>query len=239
MAALYDVHGNLDALEAVLADVEHAGVDAIVSGGDLVSGPQPVEVFERLSARAGVRFVRGNADRLVVEASPGPQAELHGWCASQLGERRLEAVASWPLTVELELDGLGRTLFCHAVPGADEPIFTRLTPDEEVARLLGDVAADVVVCGHTHVQFDRALANGPRVVNAGSVGMPYEGIRGAYWALLGPDVELRRTGYDVERALARMHETGVPVSDEHARWLLDPPGPDETSAYFEGLRQEP
>lgn len=238
VAALYDVHGNLPALEAVLAEVEETAVDAIVSGGDLVSGPLPVEVFERLSSRRDVRFLRGNADRLVVDASPGPPEELHAWCAARLGGRRLQAVASWPSTVELEVDGLGRTLFCHAVPSGDEPIFTRLTPDGAVAELLGDVDA-VVVCGHTHVQFDRRLGNGMRVVNAGSVGMPYEGRRGAYWALLGPDVELRRTEYDVERALARMHETGVPISAEHAGWLLDPPDPDETSAYFEGLRQEP
>jgi predicted phosphodiesterase len=239
VAALYDVHGNLPALDAVLAEVEREDVDAIVSGGDLVSGPMPVEVFDRLLSRPDVRFLLGNADRLVVDASPSAQEELHSWCANRLGTDRLESVSAWPVTVELEVDELGHALFCHAIPRDDEPIFTRLTPDETVAELLGPVEADLVVCGHTHVQFDRRLANGPRVVNAGSVGMAYEGRRGAYWALLGPDVELRRTEYDVEAALSRMHETGVPISDEHAGWLLDPPDPEETSAYFERLRQEP
>src|SRR5215471_12293890 len=111
VAALCDVHGNLPALDAVLVDVERAGVDAIVSGGDLVSGPMPVEVFERLSSRSDVHFVRGNADRLVLHAVPGPQEELHSWCAARLGQSRLEAVSAWPLTVELEVDGLGGMLF--------------------------------------------------------------------------------------------------------------------------------
>ncbi len=237
VAALYDVHGNLPALEAVLDEVDRAEVDVIVSGGDLVSGPMPTEVFDRLSSRSDVRFLRGNADRLVVEAAPGEQAELHAWCASRLGGERLAEVSSWPLTVELDVEGLGHVVFCHAVPTADEPIFTRLTPDEEVAELLGGVEADVVACGHTHVQFDRRLPSGLRVVNAGSVGMPYEGRRGAFWAVLGPEVEHRRTEYDVEAALATMRETDAPLSPEHAGWLLDPPNPDEVSAFFESQRR--
>ena len=236
VAALYDVHGNLPALDAVLAEVDRADVDLLVSGGDLVSGPLPEDVFDRLSARPDVRYLRGNADRLVVEAAPGPQAELHAWCADRLGAERLAEVASWPLTVELDVEGLGRVVFCHAIPQADEPIFTRLTPDEDVEELMHGVEADVVVCGHTHVQVDRRLPSGLRIVNAGSVGMPYEGRRGAFWAVLGPGVEHRRAAYDVDAALATMHETGVPVSREHAGWLLDPPDPDEVSAFFENQR---
>ena len=236
VAALYDVHGNLPALDAALAEVERDGVDLIVSGGDLVSGPMPVEVFDRLSARSDVRYLRGNADRLVVEARPGEQAELHAWCAERLGAERLAEVASWPLTVELEVDGLGRVVFCHAIPRADEPIFTRLTPDADVEELMQGVEADVVVCGHTHVQVDRRLPSGLRIVNAGSVGMPYEGRRGAFWAVLGPTVEHRRTAYDVEAALATMQETGAPISAEHAGWLLDPPDPDGVSSFFESQR---
>jgi len=235
VAALCDIHGNLPALEAVLADVEREGVDAIACGGDLVGGPLSVEVFDRLLNLQDVRFVRGNADRLVMEG----EGE-HGvdWSAERrrLGEPRLAMIASWPLTVELETEGLGRTLFCHAIPSADEPIFTRITPDEDVAELLGDVEAKLVVCGHTHVQFDRQLASGLRVVNAGSVGMPYEGRRGAFWALVGPEVELRRTEYDVEAAAASIREAAGPGSEQQAGWLLDPPDPDETTAYFEGQR---
>ena len=127
-------------------------------------------------------------------------------------------------------------LFCHAIPTADEPIFTRITPDEVVRDLLGDVEADLVVCGHTHVQFDRRLPGGPRIVNAGSVGMPYEGRRGAFWALLGPDVELRHTQYDVEAAVAAIRQAGGAAHDQLCGYLLEPPDPDETSEYFEGMR---
>ena len=236
VAAIYDVHGNLPALEAVLADVEREGVETVVSGGDLVSGPMGVEALERLSAWPGVRFLRGNADRLVVEASPEDDDEPLSRAAARLGEARLAAVASWPLTAELDVDGLGRVLFCHAGPADDEPIFTRLTPDDQLGTLLGPLDADVLVCGHTHIQFDRVLRSGLRIVNAGSVGMPYQGARGAYWALLGPDVELRRSDYDVEAAIATMQEAGEPISEEHAQLLLEPPDPDEVSSYWESQR---
>jgi diadenosine tetraphosphatase ApaH/serine/threonine PP2A family protein phosphatase len=146
-------------------------------------------------------------------------------------------VASWPLTAELEIGVLGRTLFCHAIPSADEPIFTRMTPARDVERMLGDTNASVVVVGHTHVQFDRRLANGVRVVNAGSVGMPYEGRRGAYWALLGPTVELRRTDYDVDAAVASIRAArGAADDDTLVRYLLEPPDPGEATAFFEKQR---
>jgi diadenosine tetraphosphatase ApaH/serine/threonine PP2A family protein phosphatase len=214
--------------------VEQEGVDAIVCGGDVVGGPFPAEVLDRLTSR-NARFLRGNVDRFTIE---GSDEFDHDWTAERerLGGARVETLRAWPLTVELDIEGLGRTLFCHAVPSADEPIFTRITPDEEVVDLLGDVAADLVVCGHTHVQFDRRLPNGLRVVNAGSVGMPYEGSRGAFWALLGPDVELRRTEYDTDAAVAAMRQAGAPADAQFLGWLLDPPDPDESSAFFEAQR---
>jgi putative phosphoesterase len=235
VAAIYDVHGNLPALEAVLADIDAENVDIVVSGGDLVAGPFPAEVLALLESRADVRFLRGNADRLVLE---GVEEHEQDWSATRqrLGERALDRIRSWPLTVELEIDGLGRTLFCHAVPSADEPIFTRITPDDEVAQLIGDVAADLVVCGHTHAQFDRRLPSGLRIVNAGSVGMPYQGRRGAFWALLGPEVELHRTEYDTEAAVGAIREATGPTHEQLVGWLLEPPDPDETAAYFESLR---
>jgi putative phosphoesterase len=235
VAALCDIHGNLHALEAVLAEAEEEGVDVIVCGGDVVGGPFPAQVLDRLASLPDVRFVRGNADRLGVE---GTDEHGNDWSAERerLGEARVAAIASWPLTVELEIEGLGRTLFCHAIPTADEPIFTRITPDEDVAALIGDVEAELVVCGHTHVQFDRRLPNGLRIVNAGSVGMPYEGRPGAFWALLGPTVELRHTDYDAEVAVASIREAGSPVSEQQLGWLLEPPDPDEASTYFESQR---
>ena len=87
--------------------------------------------------------------------------------------------------------------------------------------------ADVLVCGHTHMQYDRLLSSGLRVVNPGSVGLPYEGQPGAYWALLGPDVELRRTEYDVEAAVALMRATDDPRVEVIAELMLNPPSREE------------
>jgi putative phosphoesterase len=235
VATLNDIHGNLPALEAVLADVDREGVDTIVCGGDVVSGPFSAKVFDLLNTRPEVRFLHGNADRFVVE---GVDEYDQDWEAERrrLGGERVASIATWPLTVELEIGDLGRTLFCHAIPSSDEPIFTRLTPDDIVAELIGDVEADLVVVGHTHVQFDRRLATGLRIVNAGSVGMPYEGRRGAYWALLGDDVELRRTEYDAEAAAVAIRATGAPMTEQLAGWVLEPPDPDEASSFFEAQR---
>jgi putative phosphoesterase len=187
VAALYDVHGNLAALDAVLAEVD---ADVIVVGGDTVMGPQPAETLERLRSLDGdVRFIRGNADREVYEDNPGfapPEALEH--VRRRLSTEQVDFLRSLPLTVSV-----GRVLFCHATPRNDEEIFTKISPEEGWAEALAGVNADVVVCGHTHVQFDRRIGD-IRLVNAGSVGMPYEHEPGAYWALLdGAEVELRHT----------------------------------------------
>jgi putative phosphoesterase len=213
VAALSDVHGNLPALEAVLAEVAREGVERIVSGGDLLSPPFPAECLERLLALGdSVLFVRGNADRDTVGFE--------------------EVVAGWPLTVEVDVDGLGRVLFCHGSPRSDEEILTRVSPEERVVAALAGVEAAIVVGGHTHVQFDREVG-GRRLVNAGSVGMPYEGRHGAFWALLGPDVELRRTEYDAGPMVSALEAIGDPGALDRVGWLRDPPDPDEVSAYFE------
>jgi diadenosine tetraphosphatase ApaH/serine/threonine PP2A family protein phosphatase len=168
----------------------------------------PSETIDRLRAVQGARFVRGNADRgLIDEFDRKPPAEMSGpfreWCAQQLTRRHRDFLASFEDNVDVDgVDGLGRVLFCHASARNDTDVFTVETPDERLRVLFAGVGADVVVCGHTHMQFDRRL-DGIRVVNAGSVGMPY-GKPGAYWAMLGPDVELRRTDYDRQAAAERI-----------------------------------
>ena len=231
VAVLCDVHGNLPALEAVLAEVGRERVDAVVSGGDVAMGPMPaacVDALRRLDVP--VLWVRGNADR---EAVPDRLASLGAWVAERLGPERRAVLQEAPLVARAEVTGLGPVLCCHGSPRSDEEILTRVSPERRVAEALDGVAEEVVVHGHTHVQYDRR-AGGHRVVNAGSVGMPYEGRRGAYWALLGPDVELRRTEYDVERAVEAIAATGYPDADELAKLLLEPPDPDEVSRFFEG-----
>ena len=234
VAAISDIHGNLPALEAVLAEIDREGVDDIVVAGDTAHGPWPAEVVDLLVER-GARCVRGNADREVIERSDryGPLAQ---WSADRLGERRLSVVQSWPLTFDFSLAGLGAVLVCHSTPLSEDPIYTRLTPDAELASLFESVDEDVVVCGHTHMQYDRRLESGLRIVNPGSIGTPYEGARGAYWALVGPEVEFRRTEYDVEAAVAAIEVMKVPLDGNFLESLVDPPGSTETSEYFESLR---
>jgi predicted phosphodiesterase len=191
VAALYDVHGNLPALDAVLAEVPDDA--AIVLGGDHVYGPFPVETLARLGALgARARWLRGNTDREQLEIGAGEGAhDVLVWVGERLTESDVRFLHGLPPT--LELDGV---LFCHATPRSDHDRFDAGTPEDAVAGWFADVAAATVVCGHTHRQFDRTIA-GRRVVNAGSVGMPHEDEPGAYWALLDDgEVELRRTGYD-------------------------------------------
>jgi putative phosphoesterase len=231
---LHDVHGNLPALEAVLADVERAGVDLIVFGGDVAAGLLPVETIERLMELRGARFVMGNADRILVEIFDGGEPPEGGlidaWCAAQLQRRHRDFLASFEPTVVV-----GDVCFCHATPHSDEPIFMRITPDDRVRELLGDVRQSVVVCGHTHMQFDRTV-NGIRVVNAGSVGMPY-GTTDACWALVEEtDAEHRRTPYDLEAAAERLRASGHSQRDELiAENVLTSPSEDEVLAFFEQL----
>jgi putative phosphoesterase len=225
VAALYDVHGNLPALDAVLAEVEGEGVDRIVFGGDVVSGPWPAETLDRLlglGERALV--VLGNADRA-----------LEPWRLERLGSDGHAVVLGWPLTVTLGVDGLGRVLFCHATPRSDEEIVTRITPEERLREILAGVDADVVVHGHVHVRYDRRAA-GFRIVNPGSVGLPYETQPGAYWALFGPEVEHRRTDYDIGAMIDDARAVGFPQLDDLVREaLVEPIGPDAATEYFERM----
>jgi putative phosphoesterase len=192
IATLYDVHGNIRALEAVLQEIPEDAV--IVVGGDVAVGQHPSETLERLRSLGNrVQWVRGNADRELTPGEPGlaPEDALEP-VRAKLTDEQIAFLRDLPPTVQI-----GRVLFCHATPRNDVDIFTELTPEERVAPLFADVDADVVVCGHTHMQFDRMIA-GKRVINSGSVGMPYEDLPGAYWTL---DLEHRRTEYEPDEPL--------------------------------------
>jgi diadenosine tetraphosphatase ApaH/serine/threonine PP2A family protein phosphatase len=234
VAALYDVHGNLPALEAVLSEVD---ADVILSGGDLVLGPMPSECLERLRER-GATFLRGNGDRAVAGGvgPDDPWAERVRWVRQQLSEEQLAFVRQWPHPLGLEVDGLGPVLFCHGSPRSDEEILTAITPPKRLDPILDGVREQVIVCGHTHVQFDRIVGD-RRLVNAGSVGMPYEGEAGiACWALLGPHVELRRSRYDAEAAAAAIRASGYPDAEEFVQeYILAPASAEEATAHFEGV----
>ncbi|TYB35518.1 metallophosphoesterase family protein [Micromonospora sp. AP08] len=225
LAVLSDIHGALPALEAVLAEPDVAAADLIVLTGDIAAGPQPVEVLDLL-ASLGDRacWVGGNADRELVEARAGQpaQIEVSDWAATQLRDDQVARLAALPPTVTLPVAGLGEVLFCHATPRDDEEVVLVDSRLERWAEVFAGLPAEVgtVVCGHTHMPFTR-LVDRRLVVNPGSVGMPYGGA-GAWWALLGPGVQLRRTAFDVDAACARVAaESGFPDAaawaDEYLR----------------------
>jgi putative phosphoesterase len=241
VAALYDIHGNLHALEAVLGEAVDAGPDVVLVGGDVVLGPFPRETLELLDELGDrVRLIRGNTDRMLVEpfanpTGPSPWAERQAWVRERLTEEQLARFVGLSHTSVLAVDGLGDVLFCHGSPRSDEEIVTRATPVERLDDILSGVEQRVVVCGHTHVQFDRMVGD-VRLVNAGSVGMPYEDEPGAYWALLGPDVELRRTPFDLDRAASAIRATDFPGANEFAdEYVLHPASAAEATDHFERM----
>jgi len=231
VAAIYDIHANLPALEAVLEEIAQLGVQRIVVGGDVFPGPMPLETFARLrELRTPTDFIYGNCEVAVLAARAGQDPghmperskEAMRWTAKQLSSDAEQVLRGWPKTLSLEVNALGEVLFCHGTPRDENEIFTRLTPESAVMRAFAGVKANVVVCGHTHMQFDRAIG-GIRVVNAGSVGMPF-GRAGADWVLLGPDVELRHTDYDLARAAERVRAAKYPQAEEFAtKYILQPP----------------
>ena len=188
IATLYDVHGNLRALEAVLAEIP---ADAtIVVGGDVCAGgDRPSETLERLRGLGDrVVWIRGNADRELHPDEDGlAPVDFLDATRAALTQEQIEFLHDLPPTAKLD-----NVLYVHASPRNDLDIFTERTPEERIAFLFDGLDASTVVCGHSHSQFERTVG-GVRVVNAGSVGMPYEEEPGAYWLL---DLVHRRTPYD-------------------------------------------
>lgn len=229
VAVLSDVHGNAVALEAVLAELEHERPDLIIFGGDLTWGPQPEETFD-LTRSLGARFVRGNADRAILEKRS--ETDREKWMQAQHSPEMHEFLAGSEDHVVVEVDELGPVRFSHGSPRSDEECVTPETPEERVREFSAGVEERVIVTAHVHIQFDREVA-GIRSVNAGSVGLPYEGKPGAYWALLGPGVELRRTEYDLDEAVARYRASSVPRVEELVELMVAPPEPREVIDHAE------
>jgi predicted phosphodiesterase len=236
--ALYDIHANVDALEAVLADPRAARPDAVVVGGDAVPGQFARATLDRLEQLdAPVRWVRGNGEREVAEAvgaAPPAEDDLVGRfaaiTAAELGDERARGLGELPLA--LELDGV---LYCHASPRRDDEMLTRLSPDERWAGALAGVPTAIVVAGHTHQQDDRVVG-GVRFLNAGSVGLPYEGDGAARWLWVSDGVpELRSTAYDAVAAGRRMLAAGWPDERSIGAALVDPVEPIVVTRLFEGL----
>ncbi|MGB7023682.1 MAG: metallophosphoesterase family protein [Candidatus Acidiferrales bacterium] len=243
VAAIYDIHANLPALQAVLEEIRQARVDYIVVGGDVLPGPMPRETIACLrEVGIPVQFILGNGDREVLARMKRAETEWYRsaaerwrapvrWCAEQLRAEDEKLLASWPATARLHIQGLGEVVFCHGTPRSDTEIFTRLTPEERLLPIFDDVKVSTVICGHTHMRCDRMIGR-VRVVNAGSVGMPF-GEPGAYWLLLGPEVESRHTSYDLGNAAELIRATKYPQAEDFAtRNVLRPPSEKEMLEVF-------
>ena len=230
IAALADVHGNAPALAAVLEEVEAEQPDLVVFCGDLTWGSLPQETLALVrELRIPARFVRGNGDRAVGVATATAR---EAWMASVHTDEDRAFLAAFEPTVTVDVDRLGGVCFSHGSPRSDVECVTERTPVERVRAFMEGREERVVVTAHVHVQYDRRV-DGVRLLSPGSVGLPYEGHRGAYWALLGPDVELRRTDYDVDAAVAQMRATGDPSVEQIAEMLLQPPTREEAIAHAE------
>jgi predicted phosphodiesterase len=242
VAALYDIHGMLTPLEAVLPELERERLDAVVLGGDVVGGPQPAEVLARLDeVDVPLVWIRGNGERALgpdAADATGAEAAALEFTREAVVPERAERLAALATAMPLEVDGLGDVLFCHAAPSGDDVLITAETPDEVLRRTAVGVEQRTIVCGHTHMQYDRTVG-GVRWVNAGAVGMPYEGEVAAFWAVLGPDVEFRRTPFDVERAIAEIAASGWPDAgpfiEENLRQAVSR---EEATAHFENLARQ-
>lgn len=242
-AALYDIHGNLPALEAVLAEVRRERVRQIIIGGDVLPGPMPVECLDLLTRlEIPTHFIIGNGDREVLARIRGAETEWYktarqewrepiDWTAQQLLPEHEKLIASWPATLRLTVDDLGEVLFCHATPRNDTDIFTRLTSEDFLAPLFAEVKQELVICGHTHMQFDRLIGK-TRIVNAGSVGMPF-GRTGADWLILGPGIDFRHTDYDLPAAAKHIRQTRYPDSNKFIEnYVLNVPSEEQMLAAY-------
>jgi putative phosphoesterase len=212
IAALYDIHGNLPALEAVLAEIK--GVDVILIGGDVVWGPWPRETLALLQSVPNARFILGNTDRDVFDRSPTGK-HINDWCADRLTEAQLEFLRSWPATISL-----GGILFCHGSPRRDTDRITIATPAERILEWCDGAKEQTIVCGHTHAQFERQI-EGRTIVNPGSVGNSF-GNPGAYWALFDSGCALRFTTYDTSAVAQQVLDSGFPRAERMANELRAP-----------------
>src|SRR5581483_12430 len=235
IAALYDIHGNLPALEAAVADMRSFDVEKIVVGGDVLPGPMPNEVMDLLfELEIPTAFICGNGDREVLsirngaspETVPERYREAVEWVVAELKPAHAEKAAQWAPTLRF-----GDVLFCHATPRSDTDVFFETTDENRLKPMFEETGAGLVVCGHTHMQFDRMVGR-VRVVNSGSVGSPF-GEPGAFWLLIDGGPRLMRTEYDLREAAERISAADYPNAQEFAlQSVLNPPSKERVLERF-------
>lgn len=220
IAAIYDIHANPIALKAVLIDIEKINVDLIIVGGDVVSGPMAKETLTLLqNVTTPIKYILGNAESEVLRHLNGD--EINGlseraneearWVSKQLSSEHKKLIGSWTKTKKVELNELGNILFCHGTPRSDIEIFTKITPKQKLIPIFENVDASIVICGHTHIQFDLKIGN-LRVINAGSVGMAF-GKTGADWLLIDSTINFKHTEYNLEEAANHIRKSNYPYAE--------------------------
>ena len=239
VALLADVHGNAPALAAVLREVEAENVDLLVDAGDLTWGSLVAETLALIHGYGGrTAFVRGNAERAILELADGARedepTEREKWMLEHHDAEAVTFIRSFSESVVVEVEGLGAVRVRHGSPRSDTELVTVATPEDRVREFMAGVEETIVATAHTHVQFDRRVGD-VRSLNPGSVGLPYEGRPGAFWALLGPDIELRRTDYDLAKTIAAYRATDDPALEPMIEMLETPPTPAELIAHAEKL----
>lgn len=239
VAVLGDVHGNAVALAAVLDELRGDPPELVVWTGDLSWGWEPAVTLALVrSLEIPARYVRGNAERSVLELRAGKvdePSDRERWMLGQHTSSDLAFVETFEHCVSVDIEALGPTRFCHGSPRSDEELLTVQTPEDRIVEATSEITERVLVTGHTHAQYDRTVS-ALRAVNPGSVGMPYEAGRGTYWALLGPGVEFRRTEYDVDEAASRPLGSGLPNADQLVEILTSPPTPAEMIEHAERVQ---
>jgi predicted phosphodiesterase len=237
LACLADTHGNVAALDAVLRSPEFAEADGVAFLGCTTTGPDPLGVLARCDEiEIPVFHLAGNGERALWQmavAGRPTESEVDEWLVQQHGPRGVAMVRAWPQSWSVSVRGLGEVRLCHGSPRSDVELLTPGTPEDRIIAAMVDVPEQTLVHGHTHLQYDRLVA-GRRVVGAGSVGLPYhDGTFGARWALLGPDVRLITTPYDLAEARRSVLASGYP-GERYLRTLEHPPTPSEIIEDAEG-----
>jgi predicted phosphodiesterase len=247
IAALYDIHGNYPALEAVVQELHIAKPDKVVIGGDIVSGPMPNETMKCLMELGNdVVWVLGNGDVDVSERkingninnSLSEQAKvITEWVANIIDESMARFLISLPINHFIRDDKLGMIGFCHATPNDYNYVFTPVTPNGEVKKVFNNEMEGYFICGHTHIQFEKTIDN-LKIVNAGSVGMPFSEEHGAEWLLLENGViRFMKTKYDIDLAKKQIKQTTYPFKDEFIETnVINPKRPEEMIPFLERMR---